>query len=534
MYNQEQKKVARKLALEHAVKRLTKRRKSSAVVPVGYVRKLREHLLGSEIKSDAREASLCSDETCESWERFWTSKIGKKQSNEIVVAYLAGPEPQNDFDELVRLGVHPHNIFAFESDKPTFNEALRSVKRSKYPLVKIISMPIERYLQAVPQTFDIIYFDACGPLPSNSQATLKAIANVFRYQRLSHLGALITNFSKPDVSDESQLAAYSDLISSYLYPKGTLESGKKRWNLDDGAEAHGYVPRSNEEGESFVHKVRGSFPDYYGQYITRQLFDLASFISPISRLSNTDLWASLFTMSPKEIVQKARGDDQTTEDYFDYLTEPYMDPLGWTMAELYDAVYEGDEAPEIGSSTIKLRDTWTHELSGSPQPKHSARDCIDAYNVVRNDYESDEYVKKSLRELLNGFDYMRGMQMFCDVPTRELSFFPVLSQYSFPYHYNVEATRRWTYCASGKSTEMFLDVIIFDTCRYVYDWLPSVELVAESFEAKGHQLAYRFAVDGIVKHSIRYNNEYLFGAHVVGVNHDGFTEKLLIPRMNIA
>lgn len=534
MYSQEQKKTARKLALTHAVNSLTKGRKRSTVVPVGYVRKVRDYLVDSDNKNDSEEAFLCSDETCDNWERFWSSKVGKKSPNEIVVAYLSGPEPQNDFDELVGLGIHPHNIFAFESDKATFNEALRSVKNSKYPLAKIIKMPIERYLQTVPQTFDIIYFDACGPLPSNSQATLKAIANVFRYQRLSPLGALITNFSKPDISDKSQLVAYSDLVSSYLYPKGALESGKKHRNLDDGPETHGYAPRSNEADESFVHEVRGNFSKYYGQFITRQLFDLASFISPISRISNTDLWASLFTMTPQEIVRKARGSDKKAENYFDYLTEPYMDPLGWTMAELYDVTYDGKDAPEIGSVTVKLRDTWARELGGSPQSTHSVRDSIDAYNVVRNSYTSNDYVSKSFREVLNDFNYMHGMRMFCDVPTRELSLFPVISQYSFPYHYNTTATRRWTYCASGKSTEMFLDVVIFDTCRYVYDWLPSIELVTESFEATGHQLAYRFAVDGIVKHSVKYNNEYLFGAHVVGVNHEGFTEKLLTPRLKIA
>lgn len=32
-------------------------------------------------------------------------------------------------------------------------------------------------------SFDIIYFDACGPLPSSLQATLRTVSNIFRYPR---------------------------------------------------------------------------------------------------------------------------------------------------------------------------------------------------------------------------------------------------------------------------------------------------------------------------------------------------------------
>jgi hypothetical protein len=123
------------------------------------------------------------------------------------------------------------------------------------------------------------------------------------------------------------------------------------------------------------------------------------------------------------------------------------------------------------------------------------------------------------------------MFQFCDVPTEELAFFPVLSEYIFPMQYNAEATHRYSYVASGKITRMFLDVIPFDQCRYVWDWLPMPELMADSFGFQGQQLVYRFALDAIAKQQIRYNSEYLFGANVVGVNAAGFREKLVRPRV---
>jgi hypothetical protein len=129
---------------------------------------------------------------------------------------------------------------------------------------------------------------------------------------------------------------------------------------------------------------------------------------------------------------------------------------------------------------------------------------------------------------------MRNMHLFCDVPTSELALYPAIAQFAYPSHYNIAETRRFQYVADGKSTEMFMDVIPFDTCRYLYDWLPSTELMGDSFDIQEHQLAFRYALDGLVKHTVRYNCEYFFGTHVVGSDDGEFAERLLIPRVRIA
>lgn len=77
---------------------------------------------------------------------------------------------------------------------------------------------------------------------------------------------------------------------------------------------------------------------------------------------------------------------------------------------------------------------------------------------------------------------------------------------------------------------MFLDIIPFDNCRYVFDWLPTAHLVGNSFAFLSQQLVCRFAIDALTKNCMRYNSEYLFGGNVVGVNETGFVEKLLSPR----
>lgn len=544
-YSQPQKQRARSLALSHAVDVLTHQRSSGAIVNRDYVAKVRQ-TLSDRLDSDAYFASQCSDKAIGDWELFWDSKVGPKKPGDLVIAYLAGPEPMNDFEELVRLGVHPHNIYGFESDNQVFNEALKNAKRSSFPLIKVIKMPLDKYLQAVPHTFDIIYFDACGPLPS-SQATLRTVANVFRYQRLNPLGVLVTNFAKPDIANAEHLTSYSDLVAAYLYPKGMLESGKVDWNLTEGARAHGKVPKEEHCDDSFFHEVRSDFSNYYGQYITRQLFDLGSFVVPLARLSANQLWSHFFSKTPEELTKLASrsmafsedSDDSTIENDEmhtfkrapdgDYIVDADMNPLGWTLASLRTHSDPNYLIPD--KSSTKLLGIWNRELGGFPQL--NAGDVVHAYLHLRNGY-SPEALKPSMQELLNGYRYMDRMYQFCDVPTGELALFPALAQYSMPYHYNVEQTRRYSYVAEGKSTEMFLDVIPFDTCRYIYDWLPSTELIAESFDTKEHQLVYRFAMDGLLKHSLRYNNEYVFGGHVVGVFTEGFTERLLIPRQTIS
>jgi hypothetical protein len=100
-----------------------------------------------------------------------------------------------------------------------------------------------------------------------------------------------------------------------------------------------------------------------------------------------------------------------------------------------------------------------------------------------------------------------------------------------PYHVNVEVTRRWRYQA--KETPMFMDMTILDECRYLYDWMPTTEMVSAGFSNLERQLAYRFALDGVSKHRRWYNNEYFFGTAVIDQDTDPFAAKTLYPRSDL-
>lgn len=538
-YSQPSKIEARQRSLAHAVEILTTRRADAAVVPRDYVRRVQNHMTGRMGSYDASAASLLDASTISTWEAFWDANVQARSAGDLKVAYLAGPEPLNDFRVLVELGVHPFNIWAFESDNATYNAALKSVLDSEFPLLKLQRGSLDVFLRTAPIIFDIVYLDACGPLPSAGQQTLRSVVDVFRHHRLASPGVLITNFAAPDEGDPAISDAYADIVSLNLFPKAFVEpeldpdeDPEIAWNLTDGPIAHSFDAKdATAPQSSYFHEVRGNLPFYYGQYVTRQIFDIASFIAPWTSFANSESWKMYVDKSAVDLAKASidfgvQGDD---DDVSMLVSDTDRYSIGWTFA----ASRNGPMAPNVNypipePGSAKLIDAWRKQLSGQPIPSVSAETAIIAYHVLRD--EGGEFSPR-FHAVLRRFDFMREMHFFCDVPNEEIVMLPAVAQYTRPMHYNVVETRRFRYVA--KQTDMFLDVIPFDACRYLYDWLPSIDLVPNALQLQQFQLAFRFALDGIAKHTIRYNRDYFYGVHAVGVNYDGFEEKVLQPRIQL-
>jgi len=116
VYDQPEKLKAREAALRHAVQSLTRNRESACCVPREYVRAVKRELIRRGTSYDGFYAEQLPREYIKSWEAFHRSHIGVRRASELTVCYLAGPNPLNDFRVLTRLGVLPHNIWAFESE----------------------------------------------------------------------------------------------------------------------------------------------------------------------------------------------------------------------------------------------------------------------------------------------------------------------------------------------------------------------------------------------------------------------------------
>ena len=76
------------------------------------------------------------DNKYEDWKRYGETVYGNRRPEELKVAFFCGPEPENDVNHLIRLGVRIENMYAFEYDKECFNEAVDSLHFT-YPNLKI-------------------------------------------------------------------------------------------------------------------------------------------------------------------------------------------------------------------------------------------------------------------------------------------------------------------------------------------------------------------------------------------------------------
>ncbi|MDE3022806.1 MAG: hypothetical protein KGI54_13275 [Pseudomonadota bacterium] len=77
---------------------------------------------------------------------------------------------------------------------------------------------------------------------------------------------------------------------------------------------------------------------------------------------------------------------------------------------------------------------------------------------------------------------------------------------------------------------MYMDMIILDECRYLYDWMPTTGMFSNAIKDIERQLSFRFALDEVAKHRRWYNPEYFFGTAVVDHFTKGFSAKTLKPR----
>lgn len=573
-YAQPTKSLARRLALTHAVELVTSRRDAAAIVPADHPERVRDALLKSDTYGYPAAGEACDPEDLKSWGAFRAGVIGTRTPADITVAYLAGPEPENDLEVLLELGVRPENIWAFEIDKTAVDKGLNSLRRLKQRGVKFIPVSIEDYFINTPRRFDIIYFDACGPLPSNDSKTARVLMTLFRHCALAPLGVLVSNFARPDISEQADLDRYAFLVGAYLYPKSFLES-------PDGGSVEGPIANSfcfnlalecleasehRDEAEDEAHQsdpptdfwdeVKANFEYYYGMFITRALMDIATTVAPTARLVGGDLYKVAFQPDLKAAIDRgmryvrfdqrafevpepgatesgetATGDLLLAEALIDSDGDAIVDPdsysLLWTLAAC-GAFPVGIDFGPVPEGAKKLLLDWRNAMTGK-SPSRPFHEVVAIYCAWRH----DKTLWSKAMQRIADFPYTESMPFLCDVATSEIGFYPAFAQLAYPTHPNVRETQRFRYIAEGKQTPMFMDVIAFDECRYVYDWLSALHLTPEDWSDMSAQLAFRFALDGIAKDKRWFGDDFLYGCHVVGVCSE-FPASDMMPRQDLS
>ena len=161
----------------------------------------------------------------------------------------------------------------------------------------------------------------------------------------------------------------------------------------------------------------------------------------------------------------------------------------------------------------------------------SYNDLIKGLKIITLLKQHNIKLKDDVKLIENFFESSEKIYQFLDKPHSNIFFDVIIDQLAYPLHYNTEQNIRYKYMA--KSTSMYMDITIYDECRYIYEWLPALHQIVSAFENSSWQYVFRFALDGLVKSRKRYNNEFFFQGSVVPSSVDEFKDKEIRDRVNI-
>lgn len=490
-YTQQKKNFVRHQALSYAVTLLTSDRGNATCVNRSYVRDVYDFFTQTEDDSKNKvEASKINREYILDWEKLHDKCCGIKRPSDLVICYLCGPEPNNDFDEMISLGVLPQNIWAFEDDKRTYRQALSVYENESYKQPRIIRQNIETFFAQTPKKFDIIYIDACGSIPSDQHA-LRCISAIFQNHRLESPGIIISNFAEPD-----DYTPYIELLTQYFHAKmhPELPVDNATGSLDE------------ETYQKLKDDISQNFNYYYSNFISLVLRDIPGIIVPLQRF-----WKNPYL---NQIIKNRNGTPTTLFS---------TDTLQNTRDSLAKFFITYDLMEKKGHSDPKIK-LFTQELGD--------------YTLLTNAFKELQLLKSGKLELTEDlkpvYDYFesgKNLYQFLDKPHSNLLFDLIINQLAYPFHCNTGKELRFKYCA--KSTPMYTDVTVYDECRYIYEWLPALHQISSTFNDPSCQYVFRFALDGLVKSRDLYNNEFFFQGAVIPNTCPGFSSKQMNQRKSL-
>ena len=499
-YKQETKNAVRHTVIRKAVDLLTTKRAETCCVQRSYVRDLYDYFNDLTESHEQEEAKKIDISYIQEWEVMHSNNLGVKRPEELSVCYLAGPEPENDFAEFVSLGIKPQNIWAFECERNIYLQALTSIDSTSFMQPKLIKTSIERFFEASPKTFDIVYIDACASLISEQHA-LRCIASMLKHHRLSSPGILISNFAY--LNETTELTEYIDIVSRYNF----IRDNRKACLL----ESQGKIV-FNSGYELVKKKVEENLEESYGDFISATICNTASIAIPTVRFCNSNYLQALSSTMPTPIGSLQFQDINTIKDNTLYKYLAMNRFLKQTSAD-----FEG----------ISKVDKLINEITAPNGGYDLLSSCKKLYEIRVNEVD----ISPDLNDTLGFFDKEQSMYQFLDKPNRLLFFDAVINQLSHPMHYVSDKALRLTYVAKKK--RMFTDLMVFDECRYLYDWLPAIHQIPNAFSNPSWQYTFRFALDGLIKQRMNYNNEFFFRGSVVQKTVSGFEAKQMPTRIKI-
>lgn len=523
-YKQESKRESREELWKHAVSTLTTTRGSSRILNRKYIENLWNYAWDdvlSQVMDISGDRKLIS-EYFENWSSFSDSCYEVKRPEDLRVAYFSGPEPENDLNQLLSLGVRIENVWAFEADKNTYKKALEKA-RKHFPFLKIFPGSLGDFFKTNHLSFDIIYLDFTGSLIGKTTKTLSVLHAVFDEQALSDLGVLIVNSCEPDPTPDicDFLSAYYNfqpMVECSVYGKPPNKDNNEliSW-FSENASAHGYELKDlSNMASSDMYGVYSAFatsyPLYYSNFISpslrflrnptlrRQLFNTDKAMSNEAFERMGDVSSFLSEFMPDEDSSenfKVSGDRIFNADAFPLWN--FIDTLKSTGGELGKYWFNEFSKPRDGASVIdaaKFRESLAEALSGY--------DGLLSGNI-----------KNEIKRVNAAIPDSKG-GLFCDIPMAHLWLELGLNQLGAPYHANINNHRRWTYKA--KVRRMHVDAFTFDRCRSLYDSMPMVDMYGDVLQNLLPQIMARCCIDAIGKETRWPLPNLYYGSNLACIN----------------
>ena len=416
-YQQPEKAAVRERILPAAIVALTDDRNKSCLIredelipTVEFFLNTLQRATRSDTHRDGTESELAS------WLDYHTLRIGTKTPQSLRVLYLCGPEPLNDLNVMTRAGVNPHNVWAVAGNEDHM-AAVAECNRAGVPL-KIHRGKLAEFFDVFNEVFDLIYFDACGPIAGGKPNTLDPIVSILERQRLSSPGVLITNFCEPP-DDGDARDRYVDLVTAFFAP---------RYNdLPQVVHAAGGL---DPEEFQYDYKCLRSFAvenlePLYSHFITRLITDLGMNLVPNCRALSMGALFRSYVMGEREFQDvRGRADDPTFDLRRGRLPgELLLSPSSYPIASFVRILEELRRDDPVLS---RLSKPLTHQ-------KRSLRDLVKASSLLDRVIEGHwEMLSDEMKLAVATSWFDRNAGITCDSPLPNLIVNSLLGIYGRP------------------------------------------------------------------------------------------------------
>jgi hypothetical protein len=428
----------------------------------------------------------------------------------------------NDIEVFCNYGIALENIWAIEGDKDIYDQAVNSLTEKNIH-VKIHRGSLSEFFELTNHEFDIVYYDACSPIISQKLSPLETLKQIFINKRLTGLSVLITNFSEP-----KENLNWGDILASWF-------ATKEEYNVP--AVDHNYhedVLSKSLYLKKYSQYINNHLESYYDLYLTQFISSLGSEIVPFWQImsmssvqNNYLLNDSVFIQTLNKIKDSSVGGSNLKEfientPHYTLSVDTYP-LLNWVRFIL-----------ELFPPNHTLR-----QFIESKRKKISLEDAIYIGTLLKNIEEGNTGFKTfvydvcndRLKGILVDLDFFdRDFRITCDIPMKNLIVELLFGLYGYPYIANVNKNLALKYKA--KETWMYSNVFVFDQCRYLYDFLPSVDLFRSFFERIENQVIIRGCIDGIHRNHLEINSDLFKWGLIEGINKE-FNGATLSGRINI-